>query len=126
MSEKMDVLGEYKRSHASERILSRKLGIPKTAIGCWLRKNDLMVKEWLECVRLADEGKLQVFLSEAQQLSDDDRKTMTDYKRENAYLRARLAYYEEIAKECGIDFSGISKKNDTGQSKEALPEKKET
>lgn len=126
MSEKMDVLGEYKRSNATGCQIARKLGIPQTAVMCWIPKYRSMVQEWLECVRLADEGKLQVFLQEARQVAGDNQKTITDYKRENAYLKARLAYYEEIAKECGVDFSSIVKKNDSEQSSDVLLEKKET
>jgi len=115
LERKFTILNEALLMGASASSLARKYGASKTAVAKWIHGQRQIVQECLSYVKLADEGKFQILLEKNGMEKDENKKTLKDYKRETEYLKAKLAYYEELAKQSGIDLTNPSKKNGTGQ-----------
>lgn len=116
LEKKITILNEALLTGASANSLAKKYGMDHSQIAVWLRKQETIVQECLVYVKLADEGKFQILLEKNGMAKDENKKTLKDYKRENEYLKTKLAYYEELAKQDGVDLTNPSKKNGTGQS----------
>lgn len=116
LEKKITILNEALLTGASANSLAKKYGMAHSQITVWLCKQETIVQECLDYVKLADEGKFQILLEKNGMAKDENKKTLKDYKRENEYLKTKLAYYEELAKQDGVDLTNPSKKNGTRQS----------
>lgn len=113
LERKFSILSEAAMKGKPITELAGKYQVSYQLIARWIKQGKSDVQDCLIYVKIADEGKFQPLLERYGMKKEDTSRTMHDLQRENEYLKAKIAYYEELAKLDGIDLAAASKKNDT-------------
>ena len=111
---RINVLLDFELRKMRVTEISRKYGIDVTNVCHWVKKRDYFVKKCLEIAKITSEGKLDYFLGE--EAMKQEEANPKDLANQVKYLKQKLAYYEALAEECGLNMDKVSKKNDTVQS----------
>ena len=111
---RINVLLDFELRKMRVREISRKYGIDSATVCHWVKKRDYFVNKCLEIAKITSEGKLDYFLGE--EAMKQEEANPKDLANQVKYLKQKLAYYEALAEECGLNMDKVSKKNDTVQS----------
>lgn len=111
---RINAILDYEVKKMSKREIARKYGVGESTVRGWMHTRDYFVKKCLEVAKITSEGKLNYFLGE--KTMEQTEENPKDLAKQVKYLKQKLAYYEALAKECGLEIEEVSKKNDTEQS----------
>ena len=111
---RINALLDFELRKMRVRDISRKYGIDSATVCNWVKKRNYFVNKCLEIAKITSEGKLDYFLGE--EAMKQEEANPKDLVNQVKYLKQKVAYYEALAEECGLEMDKVSKKNDAGQS----------
>ena len=111
---RINAILDYEVKKLSKKAIARKYGVSESTVRGWMHTRDYFVNKCLEIAKINEEGKLNYFLCEETMEQEED--NPKDLSKQVKYLKQKLAYYEALAEECGLEIDEVSKKNDAGQS----------
>ena len=111
---RINAILDYEVRNVAKREIARKYGVGESTVRAWIHTRDYFVNKCLEIAKITLEGKLNYFLGE--ETMEQAEENPKDLVKQVKYLKQKLAYYEALAEECGLNMDKVSKKNDTVQS----------
>ena len=111
---RINAIIDYEVRKMGKSEIARKYGVGESTVRSWMHTRDYFVNKCLEVARIASEGKLNYFLGE--ETMEPTEENPKNLAKQVKYLKQKVAYYEALAEECGLEMDKVSKKNDAVQS----------
>lgn len=111
---RINAILDYEVKNMGKKAIARKYGVDQSTVRGWIHTRDYFVNKCLEVAKITLKGKMNYFLGE--ETMEQAEENQKDLVKQVKYLKQKVAYYEALAEECGLEMDKVSKKNDAGQS----------